>query len=547
MFDKQIVRCVALLGAATIFLAACDLVQPPQEVTGVTISGPDTVAVGATIELTAEVTGPDDPSQEVTWSSSDEAVATIDADGVVTGVAEGSATITATSVEDPDVSADHQVTVTEEEAAVVVSGPNAVVIGQTIQLTAEVEGPGDPSQEVTWSSSDEAVATVDADGVVTGVAEGSATITATSVQDPDVSGDHAVTVREELPTVHVDAAADPGGDGSPEEPFQTIQQGIDAITDEGTVIVAAGTYDDAVSVTKSLTLQGANEGIDPNTGTRDAESVISGQISIDTNDIDAVIDGFEITTTTTPAIGDSATGYNLEITNTHFSEGVRRINLSDPASLTFTNNRLTDYGQSGAGFLFISGDYDGAQGTTTTVTDNVFANFPSSPSSPVIHLNSVTGTVANNEIDMSEIVAGQDNTRIAVLLAGTIGDLVIDNNHLTNANQGIRFFSISADGLGPVTIDNNTFSSLRQGIVADDGGDLNSVNVTNNTFTNLEEGIRIGQTGLSVTTNSFEGASDAYIIDASEDYDLNDILTNNTYDPPAEISTFDGHPAIIEQ
>ena len=54
-------------------------------------------------------------------------------------------------------------------------------MGETIELTATVYPANASNQSVTWASSDEAVATVDANGNVTGVAEGSATITATTV------------------------------------------------------------------------------------------------------------------------------------------------------------------------------------------------------------------------------------------------------------------------------------------------------------------------------------------------------------------------------
>ena len=59
----------------------------------------DSIEVGETIELTATVYPANASNQSVTWASSDEAVATVDANGNVTGVAEGSATITATTVD----------------------------------------------------------------------------------------------------------------------------------------------------------------------------------------------------------------------------------------------------------------------------------------------------------------------------------------------------------------------------------------------------------------------------------------------------------------
>lgn len=73
----------------------------------ITISGADTVAVGKTITLTADAGG------SVTWTSLDEDKATVDTDGVITGVAAGTATIRCTLADDPTVFASKTITVTD--------------------------------------------------------------------------------------------------------------------------------------------------------------------------------------------------------------------------------------------------------------------------------------------------------------------------------------------------------------------------------------------------------------------------------------------------
>lgn len=81
-----------------------------------------------------------------------------------------------------------------DPTAVTVTAPsNEVEVGATLQLTAVVQ-PGEAPRSVTWSSSDEARATVSGSGLVTGIAPGPATITATSTADPSVSGSLALTV-----------------------------------------------------------------------------------------------------------------------------------------------------------------------------------------------------------------------------------------------------------------------------------------------------------------------------------------------------------------
>src|SRR4029077_18136350 len=142
-------------------------------------------SVGATVQLTAtpkDALGNPLSGRVVTWSSSNPAVATVSASGLVTGVAAGSATITATSEGQSGTSA---LTVTNVPVATVTVSPASASgsVGATVQLTATLKDAlGNPlsGRVVTWSSSNPAVATVSASGLVTGVAAGSATITATS-------------------------------------------------------------------------------------------------------------------------------------------------------------------------------------------------------------------------------------------------------------------------------------------------------------------------------------------------------------------------------
>jgi len=128
--------------------------------------------VGETAELTATV----DPAgaAEVTWQSSNEAVATV-LDGIVTAKSVGDAYIVASA---DAKTARCKVTVYEEGQTVVTLDKVTakIAVGETVTLTASVT-PADKASELTWKSSNEAVATV-AGGVVTGVAAGEAKIIA---------------------------------------------------------------------------------------------------------------------------------------------------------------------------------------------------------------------------------------------------------------------------------------------------------------------------------------------------------------------------------
>ncbi len=155
-------------------------------------------ALGATVQLAAEAfdaNGHAVAGTEFSWESSDVAVATVDESGLVTGVSEGVATITARA---GDASGSAVVSVMQPVASVEVSpSVETIGLGSTLQLMAEgFDENGDAVAGVafSWESSDVAVATVNARGLVTGVAEGVATITASA---GEASGSAVVTV---LPT-----------------------------------------------------------------------------------------------------------------------------------------------------------------------------------------------------------------------------------------------------------------------------------------------------------------------------------------------------------
>ena len=161
-------------------------VAVPAPVATVTVD-PATASVEAeaTLPLTAilkDAAGNSLTGREVTWASSDDAVATVTQTGLVTGVAGGFVTITATSEGQSGTAA---VTVTPLPVATVTVDPATASVNEwaTQQLTATLkDAAGNPltGRVVTWESSDPALATVTETGLVTGRAVGSVTITATS-------------------------------------------------------------------------------------------------------------------------------------------------------------------------------------------------------------------------------------------------------------------------------------------------------------------------------------------------------------------------------
>lgn len=156
------------------------------------------VLVGGTVQLTATALNAEGealPGRTATWSTDAPSVATVSTTGLVRGEGPGQATITATIEGKTGTSSLTVTTSTVPVASVdVTPASTSVSVGGTAQLTATArDAGGQPltGRTFTWSSSAPAVASVSATGLVTGQAEGPATITATSEGQ---SGASSVTV-----------------------------------------------------------------------------------------------------------------------------------------------------------------------------------------------------------------------------------------------------------------------------------------------------------------------------------------------------------------
>ncbi len=185
----------AITADATLYVEFSEVVPA----TGVALDKTEaTMKIGETLTLTATVTPDDATDKSVTWSSSDDKIATVEEDGTVTAVAEGEAVITVKTT-DGGYTAECKVTVekpTVSATGVALDKTEATMkIGETLTLTATVTPDDATDKSVTWSSSDDKIATVDEDGTVTAVAEGEAVITVKTT-DGGYTAECKVTVKD---------------------------------------------------------------------------------------------------------------------------------------------------------------------------------------------------------------------------------------------------------------------------------------------------------------------------------------------------------------
>ena len=161
--------------------------------------GTKELKVGGSTKLSAATTD----GVTVTWSSSDSNVAKVSSKGKVTGVGEGKAKITATaSKQDSLGNKKVSVTITvkangKKVTSITLNHTKAIIkTGKQLQLSAKVKPDDAANKEIEWATSDNSIATVDGNGLVTGKKQGKVTITAKAKDGSGLQQSCALTVCE---------------------------------------------------------------------------------------------------------------------------------------------------------------------------------------------------------------------------------------------------------------------------------------------------------------------------------------------------------------
>lgn len=150
-------------------------------VTGVAVS-PATASIvsGGHLQFTASVLPSNATRNEITWSTSNAAIATVSGSGIVTGIAPGNASIIATSLDGSKTNTISLTVTSVPVTGVSLSPAIPVYVGGSTQFSAIIYPQNATNKKVTWASSNTAIATVSASGLVTGKAVGNASITVTT-------------------------------------------------------------------------------------------------------------------------------------------------------------------------------------------------------------------------------------------------------------------------------------------------------------------------------------------------------------------------------
>ena len=373
---------------------------------------------------------------EFSWSSSDESVATVDASGRVTGVAEGSVTITA-STDGVSGSAEISVFVPAGPVSVGVSPwSGSVAVGATLSLSAEAyDANGRPvaDAEFSWSSSDESVATVDAEGLVTGVAEGTATITATT---DGVSGSAEISVF--VPDVPVSVRVSPSsGSVTVGGTLSLSAQAYDA---NGRVVAGAQfSWSSSNQSVATVDASGRVTGVAEGTATVTAST--GGVSGLATVSVSAP--AVPVSVTVSPSTGSVAVGATLNLSAQAFD----------------ANGRVV----AGVQFSWSSSD----QSVATVDASGLVTGVAAGSATITASTGGVSGSAA---VTVTNPGNSADRAILIALYNATDGPNWVDNTNWLSDARLEDWYGVNTDDQGRVTVIGLSNNGLRGGIPEGLGG-----------------------------------------------------------------------------
>ncbi|MEO9473999.1 MAG: Ig-like domain-containing protein [Cyclobacteriaceae bacterium] len=250
-----------------------------------TIVGETSMLDGSSQTLTATFDPENTTNQSVTWESDDTSIASIDpSSGLVTALAVGQATITASSTDGSDVFGTMEITVNPllaEEifvSGVTVMDLNSAQVTQT--LTTSFNPENATNQDVSWSSSDNAIASVSSEGLVTALSEGNVTISATALDGSATVGSIEIIVTRGF--LAVSSVSVSGDTEMTDNDVQTMQ--VTVMPENATNKEVAWSSENSEILT-----------VNPTTGEVTATGVGTTSIIATSTDGSEISDSFEIT------------------------------------------------------------------------------------------------------------------------------------------------------------------------------------------------------------------------------------------------------------
>lgn len=164
-------------------------------------SNSESIAVGETLQLNAIISPDNASNKTVNWTSTNPSIASVNATGLVSAIAEGKTQIIATTTDGSNLSAICEIIVNKQFISVSqiqITPSNAkITVGQTLNLSAAIAPDDATNKAIKWSSTNPAIATVSESGVVSAISEGNAIIIASTQDGSNLSATCQVEVYTE--------------------------------------------------------------------------------------------------------------------------------------------------------------------------------------------------------------------------------------------------------------------------------------------------------------------------------------------------------------
>ena len=455
---KTMSRILTLVLVLAMLVSVVPMALADEAAGTVTISGQPSgdVKVGEKVTLTATATANENYTTDgnITWvgAANGEFTASTVGPNIVTATA----TFTPKAGGDPvQVSAECTINVVAAEVpveSVKVTGPDKMVVGDTGNATATVE-PDGASQEVTWTSSDSAVVSVGTNGALEALKEGSATITATSVANPEKSGSVTITVNALTYSASLSKTSLELPINGSETLTVTVKQGEEPLTEGEDYTVAWSSAGEAIKVENGkvtalkegdgTVTANVTVGEETQTLTCSVKVVTDGTISCSGDD--AKVNG---TVTLKPTL-NSATKYNDVKFSFTEKDGNATIKSSTDSSATITSR------YAGVSTITITATYDSGK---QTATKDVKVSFYTAPDIEVTLKDGVS-KFSFNEDDVFSAVEVDGTSKTT---KQSLESLMLDGVGSDGRWIGIKESSSSSEAGGELSLSNTGNAGLNE-------------------------------------------------------------------------------------
>ena len=238
------------------------------------------LSVGETDQLTYSVSPEDATNKEIEWNVTPSDVASVDANGVLTALKAGNATVKATAKDGSGKYSEFQIIVYNLVDDMELSGVADMKVGESQMLKLKVNTEN-TKESFTWSSSDENIATVSETGLVNAIGAGKVTIKVVANDNGKFEKTFDITITKD--EIKID-----------DKVYGSLAEALAAAKDGDTIVLPAGNYNDPITIkVNDLTIIGPNKGVNPAKANRKAEATFGAKITVANGVSGFTIDGVE--------------------------------------------------------------------------------------------------------------------------------------------------------------------------------------------------------------------------------------------------------------